>query len=153
MRSAHSASKFLLLLAIADNTDEEGVRWPGIQYLADQTRKKERQTQQLIRDLEASGELHVQVNAGRGHTNLYFATVGLEEEPAGLGDLRPGDYVFRALLPGRIERLPGHEGPAQGPLNTSFGCRVAKKYARRASLEPARVNLWAMRRIRIKLEV
>ncbi|NIP71314.1 MAG: hypothetical protein GTO04_19790, partial [Planctomycetales bacterium] len=79
----------MLLLAIADNTDEEGVRWPGIQYLADQTRKKERQTQQLIRDLEASGELHVQVNAGRGHTNLYFATVGLEEEPAGLGDLRP----------------------------------------------------------------
>jgi hypothetical protein len=70
----------LLLMALADRADEDGICWPGVDYLSSKVQVKVRQVQKMLRDLESTGELFVQINRGRGRTNQYFVTVGLPDD-------------------------------------------------------------------------
>ena len=69
--SRHKGNALLLLLAIADNADDEGFAFPGIKYLALKARMSERNVQYLLRVLEKSGELKVYPNSGPRKKNLY----------------------------------------------------------------------------------
>lgn len=75
--SKQSSTDLLLLLAIADHADDDGVCWPGIARLAQKTRTSERQTIRNIEKLAKSGEVFLSRQCGRGNSNLYFITVGL----------------------------------------------------------------------------
>lgn len=72
---AHSKSKgsaLLLLLAIADHAhDDRSGAYPAIETLARKVRMSARNVQMLIRQLEARGELSVELNAGPHRANLY----------------------------------------------------------------------------------
>lgn len=65
----------LILLAIADNANEVGDAFPGVDRLAAKSNISERTTQRMIQHLERLGELQVFPNAGyktsSGWTNLY----------------------------------------------------------------------------------
>lgn len=61
----------LLMVVLAEQAHEDGVCWPGIERLARRVNTSDRNIQLLTRELEAQGELIVEVNAGRGNTNLY----------------------------------------------------------------------------------
>lgn len=50
-------SSLLLMLAIADMANDDGLCWPGIKHLANKVRLKERQTINLINELEEKGYL------------------------------------------------------------------------------------------------
>lgn len=76
--SQHKGSRLLLLLALADHCDHEGVCWPGVARLAQKTRVTERQVQYHLRALEDSGELISIIQPGREKSNRYFVTVGLD---------------------------------------------------------------------------
>jgi len=70
--SQHSGSKLLLLLALADHANEQGVCWPSIPTLAKKARISERQVQRLIQELEDSNELEIlKKGNGRGQSTLY----------------------------------------------------------------------------------
>jgi len=75
--SKQSSTDLLLLLAMADHADDDGVCWPGIPRLAAKTRTSERQTIRNVEKLAQSGEIFLSRQCGRGHSNLYFITVGL----------------------------------------------------------------------------
>ena len=61
----------VLLLAIADNADDEGFAWPGIAYLAAKCRMTERQVYNNISTCIQAKELRVM--PGGGHkTNRYY---------------------------------------------------------------------------------
>jgi len=66
----------LLLLALADHASDDGVCWPGIDRLARKIAKTRRHTRRLLSNLEESGELFINRQWGRGHTNLYLITIG-----------------------------------------------------------------------------
>jgi hypothetical protein len=87
-------SKKLLLLALADRADDDGVCWPSVNYLAERIHASERHTRRLLRDLEAAGELLTFEQRGRGHTPTYVVTVGL-----------PASHIAQTLS--RHERLRG----------------------------------------------
>lgn len=70
----------LLLLAIADHTDDDGICWPSIPRLAEKTNVLERQVMRNIAHLEKIGELYVEHNRGRHRNNRYLVTVGLTKE-------------------------------------------------------------------------
>ncbi len=70
-RSQAGGTELLLLLAIADFSDERGYAFPSVSTLARKIRMSPRNTQNLLRKLEASGELEINMNAGRGGSNLY----------------------------------------------------------------------------------
>jgi len=65
----------LLMLALADFTNKDGIAWPSIARLATMIHVTPRSVKRLIQYAEESGELKVKRNAGRGHTNEYRITL------------------------------------------------------------------------------
>lgn len=78
--SKEKGTALLLLLALADFANAEGIAWPSIETLAQRARISERQTQYIIHSLEADGELYVMQAIGRGNVNRYFIPHGLQSE-------------------------------------------------------------------------
>ena len=78
--SKQKGTPLLLMIAIADNANDNGEAWPGIEYLARKIRMSERQTQRLVRDLEKTDELIVERGGGRGNAHRYFILVGKSPE-------------------------------------------------------------------------
>lgn len=69
--SEQKGTALLLMLAIADIANEEGVAWPGVTRLAHKARTTRRNIQLLLRKLEEADELEVCHGTGRYRTNVY----------------------------------------------------------------------------------
>lgn len=74
--SQHKGGALLLMLAIADNANDWGYAFPGIEYLSQKTRMSERQVRRLIELAEETGELYVD-QLSRRHG--YLILCGLDE--------------------------------------------------------------------------
>jgi hypothetical protein len=75
----HKGSALLLLLALADHANDEGICWPSIQTLAAKIRMSERQTQRMLGTLIASGDVYAHEGRGRSHTSRYAVLTGLDD--------------------------------------------------------------------------
>lgn len=85
-RSRTRGTDLLVLLAIADFTDDEGRCWPSIDTLSRKARVSDRTVQTKIRRLILLGELEVGEGKGRKGTNLYrvrLENLGRGEGPSG----------------------------------------------------------------------
>lgn len=72
--SEHSGGKLLLLLALADHANDQGVCWPSLETLAQKSRMSERHVRRLLRELEESGELRTEVGGntdGQNRSSVY----------------------------------------------------------------------------------
>jgi Helix-turn-helix domain len=74
--SRQSGGALLVLLAIADFADDDGLAFPSIGTLARKARLSERQVQRVLAELAAAGELVVRPGAGRQGAHLFRVTVG-----------------------------------------------------------------------------
>lgn len=80
-KSKQKGSGLLLILALADNADDKGVCWPGLDYLHKKIRMSERQTRRLLDTLEATGEVFVQRGGnGRGDKTCYLIASGMGQD-------------------------------------------------------------------------
>jgi hypothetical protein len=74
--SKQKGAKLLLLLAIADRCDDEGMCYPGHDRLATKARTSKQMVSKHIKELEKTGELTVMIHAGtetaHGKTNRYY---------------------------------------------------------------------------------
>jgi DNA-binding MarR family transcriptional regulator len=72
-RSTQSGGKLLVLLALADNADDERRHaWPSVETLAKKARLSPRQVKRVLTELVAAGELEVvREGGGRGKPTLY----------------------------------------------------------------------------------
>jgi hypothetical protein len=77
-RSEARGSALLLLLAIADSANDEGVAWPSQTTLAKKIRMSRRSVQVLLNKLIRLGEIHIVEWQKRGRTHVYKVTI----EPA-----------------------------------------------------------------------
>jgi hypothetical protein len=64
-------SELLVLLALADWSNDEGHCWPTISALATKARLSERAVQQILRRLTATGRVRRIQGGGRGRANQY----------------------------------------------------------------------------------
>ena len=91
-------SQRLMLLAIADRCDDEGVCYPGVNKLAEKCNVKRRQAINLIQDLERLGEIRVSEGQGvttkGGSTNRYYMTGYMKAN-----DLPVDETLFRDVEP------------------------------------------------------
>lgn len=70
--SDREGSQLLLLLAMADHANDEGICWPAVDTLAKKVRLRKRQTQYLINELEKSGAIQrLHMGGGRGKATNY----------------------------------------------------------------------------------
>ena len=122
--STQKGSNLLLLLAIADNANNKGEAYPGIDYLSRKVRMSRRQTQRLVQALERSNELAViWGGAGPRDVNFYFILVGKSpkeiqatiEKAAEINAKREGSGQARKNVP---EEQPENEGDNLTPLET-----------------------------------
>jgi hypothetical protein len=77
-QSQHKGSELLLLLAIADNANDQGVAYPSVRTLARKTRLHPHHVKKVLRVLEASGELITKVGAGPRGCNEYRIELSTE---------------------------------------------------------------------------
>lgn len=63
-KSQHSGTNLLMLLAIADFADDDGMAFPSVGKLATKCRMSKRNAQDRLRELAESGELSVKKNEG-----------------------------------------------------------------------------------------
>lgn len=81
---AESAS-LLLMLALADHADDDGLCYPGVERLARKCRISPRSVQRHLKELEGIGEIRVDVGRGvtvqGGATNRYRITVNASGQP------------------------------------------------------------------------
>ena len=97
-------SALVVMLALANRADEDGLCWPGVAYIARRARLEERQVQNILRQLAASGELYIAAGGGRSNTNLYFITCGLDAEQ------------IASVLVERLDMLPLDAGSAAASI-------------------------------------
>lgn len=91
-RSQHKGSELLLMLAIADNANDQGLAYPSTKTLAKKTRLSNRQVQRLIRVVTRSRELEVSVGTGPRGCNEYRIHLG--------GDKMSPDEIIRGDIQG-----------------------------------------------------
>lgn len=65
------STQLLLLLAIADFSNDEGVAWPSVRTLARKIRMSERNTHYLLTKIIKTGELAIEKNKGPRGCNLF----------------------------------------------------------------------------------
>lgn len=70
-RSRHKGTSLLLMLAIGDCANDEGIAWPALETLARKIRMSERYTHMLISVLLESKELKADIGGGKRNTNIY----------------------------------------------------------------------------------
>ena len=74
-RSKHKGTKLVLMLAIADFANDEGVSWPSTVTLAKKIRMSHSFTRIKLKELEDSGELKILVPGGGRVSNRYKITL------------------------------------------------------------------------------
>lgn len=67
----NKSGALVVLLAIADYANEDGIAWPAVGTLARKTRMSKRNVQRWLKTLERDGELKVFRNEGRHGSNVY----------------------------------------------------------------------------------
>lgn len=76
--SKQKGTDLLLLLALADNADDEGYCWPGIEYLRKKIRMTSRSVINALQRIEEDGE--VIINHNRRSGNRYIVAVGMSDK-------------------------------------------------------------------------
>lgn len=85
--SKQKGTKLLVLLALADFSNDEGISWPSMKTLAKKARTSKRNTQDIIRKLVEEREIELQEGEGPSGVHLYTVIMGGEEiSPPSIGD-------------------------------------------------------------------
>ena len=101
----------LVLLALADEADDDGMTWPSQRRIAAKARLNRSTVQEAIRRLEDAGEVVVlrPEQSGRGHFSRYIVTMGREAEKA-----RQTVLFERGEMDGPSPSLPSEKGTGKG---------------------------------------
>lgn len=115
--STQEGGPLLVMLALADNANDQMIAYPSVPTIARKARLSERQVRRVLRDLEEAGEIKV-VGTKSNNVKSYLLTPSLAKEKAE----QPGqnDRAPEATKPGQIvrseESKPGH-GDRASPDN------------------------------------
>lgn len=115
--SQHAGSDLLMLLAIADFADDDGNAYPAVSTLAAKCRMKPRNCRYLLRTLEESGELSIEMGTGPHGANFYrinLESLGLQHS-AGVQSL--AGLQHSATPPATQCRNPLHHSAAKPSKN------------------------------------
>jgi len=140
-QSKTEGGDLLVLLALADFANGNGVAWPSVQTLADKARKTKRQTQRILKRLVKNREIEMVPNQGTNGTNVYRFVRGVTFEARG-GDISGQNGVtFRVNSEPKMSPNPSVEpknepkdsgAPAPGHRDfvQGWGERYQKKFGR-----------------------
>lgn len=117
--SAHSGSELLMLLSLADFSDDSGKSYPAVGTLATKCRMTARNANRILAELRQSGELVVRVNEGPRGTNLYYIPLKplpllKNSSPLTSAPASPDELFPPPLTPASDEPSLNHHEPPVG---------------------------------------
>jgi hypothetical protein len=115
-RSQHSGSELLMLLAIADFSDDNGKAYPSVNTLSRKCRMSRRNVQYIINNLKGSGELSVGIKKGPPpkFPNLYRVNINaLKVQP--IAQVKPSAHVQTSERTSAIQRTSDAQPIAHKP--------------------------------------
>lgn len=68
----YTAGSLLVLLALADWANDDGIAWPSMERLAKKARIDRRSAQRIVRQLEKDGTLEIERGGGRAKQHKYL---------------------------------------------------------------------------------
>lgn len=109
--------ELLVLLALADFANDEGVAWPSMETIASRARMEVRSTRRVIRRLEEKGWLTVKEGGGRGRgqgrASVYRIADAAPNQSCRDNDGPPDEGSVAEALPG--QSVPVNEGVNPDP--------------------------------------
>jgi hypothetical protein len=90
-----TATHKLILLALADWCNDEGICWPSVHKLAQRCSTSDRTVQRLMADFEAAGWIERKVSKDGTKTNVYRLHIDRMKTPDGVTDCHP--YVDKVV--------------------------------------------------------
>lgn len=117
--SQQRGTRRLLVLALAEFANAEGIAWPSIRTLAEHLNEPERHTKRLLRQVEEDGEIASKPGGGRGHTTMYAVLVGLSEQEQHALNSVLQNTVIRNSVPQNTV-LQGGNSVLQGQETVSY---------------------------------
>jgi len=106
-QSKLEGTELLMLLAIADHSNDDRECWPSMTRLARKCRVSERQAQRLVKAIADQGELHIEVRPGRNHTNLFIIPDLTAERVTPVTPLDTEEKVTSSATKGDIQGVKG----------------------------------------------
>lgn len=113
-----SGARLLVLLALADIANHDGVCWPSVPTLAQRTRLHEQTVRRHLMELRESGSIEVESVPGR--SNRYTVLMGTPMEMVTPSDFRRGTETAQSTPTSPVEGTPTK------PLKTN-GHRTVKE--------------------------
>ena len=140
--SKASGAAQMILMGIANHQGDGGA-WPSIATLAKYGKVSERRVQQIIRELEASGELVVGTMAGAmtatGPTNLYYVNLCCPDDCDGTTNHRQG--VKSGEDRGETHFTPGVKPTSPKPsLEPSVKTNISSDFEKFYNVYPRKVG-------------
>lgn len=126
--SQHCGSDLLMLLAIADFSDDNGNAYPSVPTLAEKCRMTPRNANLILANLKKSGELVVKQNEGPKGTNRYMIRLQTPEArftPEESFTLKPVSSTPEAGFPKPLK--PTSDEPSENHQEPSTHAHDAKK--------------------------
>lgn len=71
----YTAGSLLVLLALADWANDDGIAWPSMERLAKKARIDRRSAQRIVRQLEKDGTLEIERGGGRAKQHKYLLKI------------------------------------------------------------------------------
>lgn len=71
-RAPYTSGSLLVLLALADWSNDDGVSWPSMERLATKARIDKRSAQRIVRQLAKDGTIKIDEGGGRGKQHRYL---------------------------------------------------------------------------------
>ena len=119
-------SEMLLLLALCDRANDDGICWPGQLSLAKKCGVTDRTIRRTLKSLESKNLLEITSRQGEGEgrkTNIYKVTLG--EQPDKLSGGQPDTPVLGAT--GHLRQATGHlEGGNRTPLSSNTSVNTSE---------------------------
>lgn len=143
--SQHSGSELLMLLALADHSDDDGNSYPAVSTLASKCRMKPRNANYILKALQDSGELQVRPNEGPKGTNRYRIVLKALQASAGVQSAAGVHSI--APTPAMECAKPLQRSADKPSMNHQEPSRVARKRA--AAFDASAIELpdWLPRTI------
>lgn len=132
----------LILLGIANHQGDGGA-YPAVSTLARYAQVSDRRAQQLLRELEASNELIIDIQAGgRGQykTNLYWVNVQCPDDCDGTSNHRSG--VKSTNIRGEIQRTSGVKPVSPKPLDKPLDKPIHAQNEFERAVDDAFAEFW-----------
>jgi hypothetical protein len=92
-RAPYTAGSLIVLLALADWANDEGVAWPSMDRLAQKARIDRRSAQRIVRQLAKDGVLEIEEGGGRSKQHRYVLKMETAALSRPLFEVKNGDIL------------------------------------------------------------